>query len=689
MTPTPFHDLEAYLSLPRVGGLALSPDGSRLVTSVATLDPKRTRHVTALWQVDPNGEQPARRLTRSAQGEAGAAFLPDGSLLFTSARPDPQSDLPDDEPRSALWLLPAGGGEARVVATRPGGVTRVVVARSSGTIALASPTLPASQSGQDDAERRVRRKDRKISAILHQSYPVRYWDQDLGPERRRLLVGSAPEPPAPPSPDSSLAQPEPQVELRDLTGHVGAAIGPESGWDLTPDGGSLVVSWNQPESGGAERSTIVVIDVGSGDRRVLLADAEHEYEAPSVAPAGSHVSLTRSRRPSASEPPQLELVVADLVTGECWPVAPGWPGWPSRGTWHPDGTAILVTADENGRSPVFRVDLTSRTVSRLTGDDGSYSDLQVAPDGSAVYALRTSVGSAPVPVRLDPVTVDQRPAYLPGPAAATDLPGTLTEVIGAAEDGSALRAWLVLPEGASPSAPAPLLLWIHGGPLASWNAWSWRWNPWLMAARGYAVLLPDPALSTGYGQQFIRRGWGRWGEAPYTDLMAITDAALERADLDRTRTAAMGGSFGGYMANWVAGHTDRFEAIVSHASLWALDQFGPTTDASYYWRREMTAEMALANSPHRFADQIRSPLLVIHGDRDYRVPISEALRLWAELAERSGTADGTMPHKFLYFPDEGHWVLQPQHAVLWYATVLAFLDHHLLGKDWQTPELLT
>jgi len=267
------------------------------------------------------------------------------------------------------------------------------------------------------------------------------------------------------------------------------------------------------------------------------------------------------------------------------------------------------------------------------------------------------------------------------------LPGRLDEVGATAEDGTPLRAWLALPDGASATSPAPLLLWIHGGPLGSWNAWSWRWNPWIAVAQGYAVLLPDPALSTGYGQRMIERGWGRWGAEPYTDLMTITDAGEARPDVDESRTAAMGGSFGGYMANWVAGHTDRFAGIVTHASLWALDQFGPTTDAYFYWRREMTAEMAWANSPHRFVEEIRTPMLVVHGDKDYRVPIGEALRLWAELAERGGP-DGEMPHRFLYFPDENHWILSPQHAKVWYATVFAFLDMTVHGKDWQVPDLL-
>ena len=157
-----------------------------------------------------------------------------------------------------------------------------------------------------------------------------------------------------------------------------------------------------------------------------------------------------------------------------------------------------------------------------------------------------------------------------------------------------------------------------------------------MAARGYAVLLPDPALSTGYGQDFIERGWGRWGQAPYTDLMALTDAVVAREDVDGDRTAAMGGSFGGYMANWVAGHTDRFRCVVTHASLWALDGFGPTTDAAFYWAREMDEQMQQENSPHRFVGEIVSPMLVIHGDKDYRVPIGEGLRLWSDLLAKSG-----------------------------------------------------
>ncbi|MGH9060168.1 MAG: prolyl oligopeptidase family serine peptidase, partial [Acidimicrobiales bacterium] len=318
-----------------------------------------------------------------------------------------------------------------------------------------------------------------------------------------------------------------------------------------------------------------------------------------------------------------------------------------------------------------------------------------------VYALRSSPTSPPQPVRLDPPAGDGagvRPAPtegedtlaapLPAPGRVDAIPGRLEEVRTTAADGQPLRAWLVLPDGASGSQPAPLVLWVHGGPLSSWNDWHWRWNPWVMASRGWAVLLPDPALSTGYGLDFIRRGWGQWGGAPYDDVMTLTDTALERPDLDGTRTAAMGGSYGGYMANWIAGHTGRFQAIVSHASLWSLEQFQPTTDDPGGWTDMWGAPaddphgLYRTWSPDRYAEEIRTPMLVIHGNNDYRCPVSESIRLWTRLCERG------VPSKFLWFPNENHWILEPGDAVVWYETVLAFLDHHVLDRPWARPELL-
>jgi dipeptidyl aminopeptidase/acylaminoacyl peptidase len=335
---------------------------------------------------------------------------------------------------------------------------------------------------------------------------------------------------------------------------------------------------------------------------------------------------------------------------------------------------------------VFRVSLETGQVTRITADDGAYSELNPSPDGRFLYALRSSVDEPPTPVRLE-AAEGQKPARLTSPGAPLALPGHLTEIEAAADDGTPIRSWLVLPHTASVSAPAPLVLWVHGGPMSSWNSWSWRWNPWLMAARGYAVLLPDPALSTGYGLDFITRAYHQWGDRPYADVMAVTDAALARPDIDPARTAMMGGSYGGYMANWIAGHTDRFRAIVSHAGPWVLDQMFGTTDLPMFWRPQFgdpltEPERYQASSPHRHIAQISTPLLVIHGNKDFRVPVGEALRLWWDLNRHGAEA------KFLYFPDENHWILRPGHARVWYETVFAFLAQHVLGEPWRRPDLL-
>ncbi|MFT4226536.1 S9 family peptidase [Micropruina sp.] len=682
---TPFDDIDVYLALPRCSGLSLSPDGTRLVTTVATLNSKRTQYRNALWEVDPTGTEPARRLTRSRKGESSALFTDAGDLLFTSARPDPDAD-DDDEPTAALWLLPAAGGEASLIGNRLGGYGKVQT--HSTQVLAAAPRLAASTDEADDDRRRKERKDNSVSAILHASYPVRHWDHDLGPGSQHLMAADLPA-----SALEAGADPV-RLELRDLTPTASAHQWED--FDLATDGSFAVAVESRIGSAGDRYSRLVRIDLSDGGSTVLVDEPGVEAYEPWLSPDRTRLLFSRAPLTSPERSAHQELHLLDLGTGESRQVATEWDRWPTCHAWLPDSSGIILTADENGRGPVFLLDLASDVVTRLTSDDASFTDPQISPDGRWVYALRTSYAAPSEVVRIDldaarstgaPVASE----LLRNPAPAPELPGTLTEISTTVADGSTVRAWLALPSGADAEHPAPLLLWIHGGPLNSWNGWSWRWCPWLLVAQGYAVLLPDPALSTGYGEDFIARGWSRWGAEPFTDLMAITDTAVARDDIDASRTAAMGGSFGGYMANWVAGHTNRFRAIVSHASLWSLDQFGPTTDHAYYWAREVGEAMLREHSPHSYVEQIRTPMLVVHGDRDYRVPIGEGLRLWWELLSRSQLAldaEGRTPHRFLYFPDENHWVLSPQHAAIWYGTVSAFLAEHVLGEARQYPELL-
>lgn len=653
---TVFDDLDDYLSLPRVSGLAVSPDGSRVVTTVSTLNDKRTEFVSAIWELDPAGTEPARRLTHGVKGESAPVFTAGGDLLFIAVRPGEG----EDKPPAALWQLPAAGGEAFEVLSMPGGVTGAVSARAAEATLVAAPLLPSSDGVDDDKVRREARKDTKVSAILHTGYPVRHWDHDLGPDQPHIFDADG---------------------RRDLTPDPGAALR-ETTFDLSADGAFLVTSWRVQGPGTEVRLALVRIDRAGGERTTLVEEPGVDLDHPVIAPDCTAVAFTRETHSTPTSAPRITLCCMRFGQ-DAVELAGEWGRWPSSVAWSADSSTLIVTADDGGRGPIFCVDPRSGAVARITDDDFTYTDVRPAP-GGVIYALRSSYAVPPHPVRIDPDgTVTELPCF-----DAPELPGTLTEVTATAADGTPIRSWLTLPEG---DESAPLVLWIHGGPLGSWNSWHWRWNPWLLTAQGYAVLMPDPGLSTGYGQDFIARGWGAWGAEPYTDLMAATDAACAHPRIDASRTAAMGGSFGGYMANWIAGHTERFKAIVTHASLWALDQFGPTTDGAYWWAREMTPEMAQRNSPHRFVGDIATPMLVIHGDKDYRVPIGEALRLWYELLTHSrlpADENGDSPHRFLYYPTENHWVLSPQHAKIWYQVVIAFLAEHLRDEPVQLPELL-
>jgi dipeptidyl aminopeptidase/acylaminoacyl peptidase len=688
-----FSDLDEYLRLPAMTSLALAPDGSWLAAAVQELGPEPKKHVTSIWRIDAAGGPPVR-LTRSAEGEAGPEFLPDGSVLFISKRPDttakPASDGQGDKP--ALWLLPAGGGEARQVTAPPGGAGGVVAARNAQSYLMAAAAFPGTDSPEADAARRKARADAGVNAILHEGDLLRYWDHDLGPGCLRLFAGQAaaaiPGAPAPGAAGAFAGEP---AGPRDLTPDPGRALDEQS-FDLSPDGSLAATGWEVPEETGGTRTQVVLIDVATAARRVFLSAGGFDFVQPVFSPDGGRLAAIRGSHDSYDGPGDWTIVLADTggdgEAGQVRDLLPGLDRHPQQIVWAPDGESLYFTADDNGRRPVFAVRIASGELARVTTDDAAYDQLCPAPDGRSLYALRASISEPPSPVRIDLQGGSAAaPERLASPAGTIEVPGRVEEVATTVQDGSTVRAWLALPEGASAAAPAPLLLWVHGGPVMSWNSWSWRWNPWLMVARGYAVLLPDPALSTGYGQSFIARGHGTWGDKPFTDVMAITDAVVQRPDIDASRTAMMGGSFGGYMANWIAGHTSRFSAIVSHAGLWALDQMMGTTDNPHFWHRmlgrpDTEPERYQANSPHLHAGKIVTPLLIIHGDQDYRVPISEALRMYSDLVSRS------YPVKFLYFPDENHWILKPGDVKVWYETVFAFLAEHVLGQEWKRPELL-
>jgi dipeptidyl aminopeptidase/acylaminoacyl peptidase len=240
-----------------------------------------------------------------------------------------------------------------------------------------------------------------------------------------------------------------------------------------------------------------------------------------------------------------------------------------------------------------------------------------------------------------------------------------------------IQCFVVKPKSAG---KAPALLWIHGGPIGmDTDGWHWRWNPLLAVAQGYAVALPNPRGSTGFGQKFVDGIWGNcWGAQCYQDLMAVADALERRADLDGSRLMAMGGSFGGYMTNWIGTQTTRFKCLITHASIVGMSTFTGVTDHPSWWYLEMGGENPYTNAesfdryaPWKYLARWQTPALVIHGELDYRCPVSEALMLF-EALQFHGVAS-----ELLIFPDENHWILKPNNIVAWYSHVFDFLSRYL------------
>lgn len=666
---TSFDDLADFIALSRFRGLALSPDGAQLIATIGELNEKRTTWVDALWRIPLTADAAPIRLTRGEEGDSLLGFSASGDIFFSSKR------AKGDDAQPQLHMLPAAGGEAVVVAERHGGFSNLRADRSGKTIMVSSAAVIGARDAEHESEIIKARKEQKVTGILHDGFPVRDWDHDIAPTRTQIFTASA----------AGLA--DEKLEFTKLTDfardeHLGS-------FDLDDSGSVIIASVSRPLRGIAAEHVLVRIDPDTGAATDVAADDAWRYSGVAVSPDGRTAVTWRSSRASDETPLTQRLVAIDLASGQPRVLGGDFDDFPGEAVFSGDGCWVLSSVDHQGAGGVWAFPIDGGEPKRLSDERLSFSQLQVGrswPEngGPGILALADAVDRAPAPVSLEP---SGETRLLPSPLTAVEVPGRLEEVVTTAEDGTRIRAWLCLPADASTDAPAPLAMLIHGGPWGSWNAWTWRWNPWAFVARGYAVLLPDPAISTGYGQHMIDRGWRRIGDTPYDDLIRLCDAAVEREDIDRDRQAALGGSYGGYMANWIAGRTgDRFRCIVTHASLYDMESFRATTDAGDHWRAHLTDVHNAANSPHLNVAAITAPMLVIHGDKDYRVPIGQGLQLWSDLLHAQQAERAQNRNRFLYFPDENHWILSPGNSKLWYETVLGFLDEHVLGRDPVRPD---
>lgn len=650
-----FNDIEALIKMPQVNSVTFGGPG-RVVAAISESDQHGSRLRSSLWELDSRGKSRARQLTFSAEGESSPWFCPDGSLLFTSKRPS--SDGGPEMESMAIWRLP-DHGEAVIVAALSGDLSICGVAED-GAI-LATTSVLAGSGLEGDAQRRKNRKDARRTTIWHTGMPIRRYDHEVGDFSSRLVLIH---------PDGQIIDLAPDAGVVSL---VGATA------DISPDGRQVVTSWTERVQGGSTRTSLVLIDTQTLERTTFLAGSEEQdFDTPVFSPAGDQVAVTRTTTSTPTDPRYSFLEIHTFAGGDPVDVEVG-DLTAKEYIWTPS-SRLLVAGDLYSSGAILAADPHTGTVETLAAD-GVFTSLASAEDG-VVYALRNDIATPPRPVRL---SEDSGQIDLPAPGAIGPLPGSL-ERVETDVDGVQVGGWLCTPDSATASEPAPAMLWIHGGPHSSYNTWGWRWCPWLAVARGYTVLMPDPAMSTGYGHSGLKRGWPRLPDVVFNECETLFDEVLGREEIDRTRTAMLGGSFGGFMANWIAGHTDRFDAIVSHASLWALDQQHRTTDMAaakmrVHGHEGHNADWYRKYSPHYSASDINTPMLITHGNQDYRVPVSESVRMWWDLVSGWDGPPEAMPHRFLQMTSENHAIVTPSNIIVWVQVVLAFCDQHVLGAD--------
>jgi len=377
--------------------------------------------------------------------------------------------------------------------------------------------------------------------------------------------------------------------------------------------------------------------------------------------------------------------------------------------WSPDSMHIYFVAEDEGRAPIYEVDVDPEPGHHsYPGDlpvafvDGFNDDLAIAPDGRDILFTRMAIAGSNEIFHAKPPYYSCQDEVVPGKnhvspnygvpkcfhSEATSLThlnnGALSQTLMSPLDsfwfkgvfGDKIQGFLVKPPNFDATKKYPVKFLIHGGPQGAWgDDWSYRWNPELFAASGYVVIMINFHGSTGYGQKFIDVINGDWGGAPFEDLMKGLDYAEKTYPfIDKDRECALGASYGGYMANWILGHTDRFKCIVSHDGMFNTESAWGTTEELWFneWEFKGTPwtnrELYRKWSPHLSANSFKTPTLVVHGQLDYRLDVSEGLQLFTTLQRLN------VPSKMLYFPDEGHWVLKPQNSQLWYKTVNEWVD---------------
>ncbi len=648
----------------------ISPDGTTVAYVLTTVDLAGNKSSSSIWLAPVSGGKP-RQLTNTTKKDGHPRWSPDGKqILFESTRSG----------ESQLWVIDVGGGEARQLTTIATEASDAQWSPDGQTIAFVSAVWPefSSKPYRESNELNKKKKDEAeknpVKARVFTKLFYRHWNEWVEDKRRHLFVMSFK--------DGQPGEPKdvtPGDRDADPTSDT-FSIGDD--YTFSPDGKYLIYS-AVPERNEAWSTNydLCRVPMTGGKMDCLTKDNPAADNGPRFSPDGKRLAY-RAQKRAGFEADRWQLMVVDVDAGGAFQgsprsITPDFDTSVENFVWAPDSQTIYLIAQQDAIQGIYRTSIDGGKVAPFFGRPvGGVIDALSIDRGGKSLAFTQAALSHPPEVCVSSVespavkNISQANAAL---LAELNLPKP--ESVRVKVQGGEMQMWVLKPPGFDASKKWPLAFLVHGGPQGAWeDGWSYRWNPEVWAARGYVVALPNPRGSTGFGQQFVDEISGDWGGKCFDDLMAGVAWLEKQPYIDTDRMAAAGASFGGYMMNWFQGHTTKFKTLITHCGVYNFDSMYALTDELWFdeWEHggtpwETKRESYEKFSPHRYAKNFKTPMLIIHNDFDFRVPVAEGLQLFTTL-QRLG-----VPSKMINFPDESHWVLKPANSAYWHNEVFAWL----------------
>ncbi len=656
---------DAMMQIARIDEPQLSPDGKLVAFTVATIDLPGNAKPTQIYVVPLDGGTPLK-LTTEGSSNTRPRWSPDSKrIFFVSNRKD----------ESQIWSMNSDGSDQKEITTLPTAADGVLVSPDGKLILFTSAVYPSCAPanaipGADyDAACNKAAADQEAASKMHArvftSLLYRHWTQYEGKRRQHLLIQAA----------------DGTGKIRDLTpGDLNVppfSLGGPEGYVFSPDSTQITyVANTDRDLSTSTNSDLFTVPAAGGVAQRITTNPGAD-EGPLYSPDGKYLAY-RTQIRGGYESDQWRLAVLDLQSGKMNTLTDTLDRWVESYTWSPDSKRIFITIDDHGTTPLLMMPAEGGPMRTIAQGRSSISNVQFTPDDKAMIYLDQS-GSHPAEI-YKAVSKDRSgiPLTHLNDSILNGYQLTSLESISVdGAEGAKIESFIVKPPNFNPNTKYPVLIQIHGGPQGDWGeSWSYRWNAQVFAAAGYVVVLPNPHGSIGYGQAFTDAVNGDWGGRPYDDIMATVDYVSTLPYVDKDRIVAAGGSYGGYMIDWILGHTDRFKALVSHDGVYDLASETGTTEELWFPKWEFQGfpwenrELYEKWSPSSYVKNFKTPTLVVQGELDYRVPVGQGEQLFTALQEMN------VPSKLIQFPDEGHWVLKPQNSQFWYSAVIDWLNQY-------------